>query len=162
LPQIWISPSIFLPIPILFYRNLSFDYSFNFNFFFPIFSDHTAKTIKLKIKQVERSTRCWKMNYNAITTSLSNNTLNFLGGKWKTYMPPPLHYFKVNICPLPLPHFASIFFAKRAMLRVKIYISLSFFRCRVKFYFWIYSFAILSFFLCCKTNQANQYEIKCM
>jgi hypothetical protein len=25
-------------------------------------------------------------------------------------MPPPLLYFKVNICPLPLPHFASIFF----------------------------------------------------
>jgi hypothetical protein len=23
----------------------------------------------------------------------------------------PLPYFKVNICPLPLPHFASIFFA---------------------------------------------------
>ena len=26
-------------------------------------------------------------------------------------MPPPLPYFKVNICPFPLPHFASIFFA---------------------------------------------------
>ena len=25
--------------------------------------------------------------------------------------PPPLPYFKVSICPLPLPHFASIFFA---------------------------------------------------
>jgi hypothetical protein len=24
---------------------------------------------------------------------------------------PPLPYFKVNICPFPLPHFASIFFA---------------------------------------------------
>jgi hypothetical protein len=23
---------------------------------------------------------------------------------------PPLPYFKVNICPFPLPHFASIFF----------------------------------------------------
>ena len=30
---------------------------------------------------------------------------------FKQYMPPPLPYFKVNICPLPLPHFASIFFA---------------------------------------------------
>ena len=30
---------------------------------------------------------------------------------FKTYMPPPLPYFKVNICPLPLPHFSSIFFA---------------------------------------------------
>jgi hypothetical protein len=29
----------------------------------------------------------------------------------KKYMPPPLPYFKVNICPLPLPHFASIFFS---------------------------------------------------
>jgi hypothetical protein len=26
------------------------------------------------------------------------------------YMPPPLLYFKVNICPFLLPHFASIFF----------------------------------------------------
>ena len=30
---------------------------------------------------------------------------------FKKYMPSPLPYFKVNICPLPLPHFASIFFA---------------------------------------------------
>jgi hypothetical protein len=30
---------------------------------------------------------------------------------FKKYMPPPLPYFKVNICPLPLPHFPSIFFA---------------------------------------------------
>ena len=29
----------------------------------------------------------------------------------KKCMPPPLPYFKVNICPLPLPHFATIFFA---------------------------------------------------
>jgi hypothetical protein len=27
------------------------------------------------------------------------------------YMSPPLPYFKVNICPFPLPHFGSIFFA---------------------------------------------------
>jgi hypothetical protein len=30
---------------------------------------------------------------------------------FKKYMPPPLPYFKVNICLLPLPHFTSIFFA---------------------------------------------------
>jgi hypothetical protein len=30
---------------------------------------------------------------------------------FKKYMPPPPPYFKVNICPLLLPHFASIFFA---------------------------------------------------
>ena len=30
---------------------------------------------------------------------------------FKRYMPPPLPYFKVNIYPFPLPHFASIFFA---------------------------------------------------
>ena len=29
----------------------------------------------------------------------------------KKYMPPPLPYFKVNIYPFPLPHFASVFFA---------------------------------------------------
>jgi hypothetical protein len=27
----------------------------------------------------------------------------------KKYMLPPLPYFKVKICPFPLPHFASIF-----------------------------------------------------
>jgi hypothetical protein len=37
---------------------------------------------------------------------IENATVSF-----KKYMPPPLPYFKVNICPLPLPHFASIFFA---------------------------------------------------
>jgi hypothetical protein len=30
---------------------------------------------------------------------------------FKKYMPPLLPYFKVNTCPFPLPHFASIFFA---------------------------------------------------
>jgi hypothetical protein len=30
---------------------------------------------------------------------------------FKTCMPPPLPYFKVSICPFPLPHFASICFA---------------------------------------------------
>ena len=30
---------------------------------------------------------------------------------FKKYMPPTLPYFKVNIYPFPLPHFASIFFA---------------------------------------------------
>ena len=30
---------------------------------------------------------------------------------FKKCMPPPLPYFKVNIYPFPLPHFASIFFA---------------------------------------------------
>ena len=30
---------------------------------------------------------------------------------FKTYMSPPLPYFKVNIYPFPLPHFASIYFA---------------------------------------------------
>jgi hypothetical protein len=30
---------------------------------------------------------------------------------FKKYMPPPLPYLKVDICPFPLPLFASIFFA---------------------------------------------------
>ena len=34
-------------------------------------------------------------------------------------MPPPLPYFKVNICPLPLPHFASIFFRLFVILSQK-------------------------------------------
>ena len=30
---------------------------------------------------------------------------------FKNYMPPPLPYFKINIYPFPLPHYASIVFA---------------------------------------------------
>ena len=30
---------------------------------------------------------------------------------FKKYLPPPLPYFKVNVYPFPLPHFASLFFA---------------------------------------------------
>jgi hypothetical protein len=41
---------------------------------------------------------------------------------FKRYMPPPLPYFKVNICPLPLPHFASIFFAYLWSFRWRNYI----------------------------------------
>ena len=41
---------------------------------------------------------------------------------FKKYMPPPLLYFKVNICLLPLPHFASIFFAYLWPLRWPNYI----------------------------------------
>ena len=32
----------------------------------------------------------------------------------KKYMTPPFPYFKVNICPLPLPHVTSIFFNRRS------------------------------------------------
>ena len=38
------------------------------------------------------------------------------------YMPPPLLYFKVNIYPFPLPHFASIFFAYLWLFRWPNYI----------------------------------------
>ena len=41
---------------------------------------------------------------------------------FKKYMPPPLPYFKVNICPFPLPHFASIFFAYLRSFRWPNYI----------------------------------------
>jgi hypothetical protein len=37
----------------------------------------------------------------SISTSMSQALVSF-----KKYMPPPLPFFKVNICPLPLPHFA--------------------------------------------------------
>ena len=43
---------------------------------------------------------------------------------FKKYMPPPLPYFKVNIYPFPLPHFASIFFAYLWSFRWPNYISL--------------------------------------
>ena len=41
---------------------------------------------------------------------------------FKKYIPPPLPDFKVNICPLPLPHFASIFFAYLGSFRWPNYI----------------------------------------
>jgi hypothetical protein len=37
-------------------------------------------------------------------------------------MPHPLPYFKVDICPFPLPHFASIFFAYLRSFRCPNYI----------------------------------------
>ena len=44
-----------------------------------------------------------------LSLSLSLFFLFFSGSV--TDMPPPLPYFKVNVCPFTLPHFASIFFA---------------------------------------------------
>ena len=41
---------------------------------------------------------------------------------FKKYMPPTLPYFKVNICPFPLPHFASIFLAYLRSFRWPNYI----------------------------------------
>jgi hypothetical protein len=41
---------------------------------------------------------------------------------FKKYMPPPLPYFKVNICPVPLPHLALIFFANLWSFRWPNYI----------------------------------------
>jgi hypothetical protein len=41
---------------------------------------------------------------------------------FQKYMPPPLPYFKVNICPFPLLHFASIFFSYLCSFRWPNYI----------------------------------------
>jgi hypothetical protein len=48
-----------------------------------------------------------------ISTLLSDilTILDYTLVSFKKCMPPPLPYFKVNICPFPLPHFALIFFA---------------------------------------------------
>jgi hypothetical protein len=59
-----------------------------------------------KILLIERTT-IRMVNYNQQQYTLEAQALV----SFKKYMPPPLPYFKVNICPLPLPHFASIFFA---------------------------------------------------
>jgi hypothetical protein len=45
------------------------------------------------------------INRFALLTFMAQALVSF-----KKNMPPPLPYFKVNICPFPLPHFASIFF----------------------------------------------------
>ena len=60
----------------------------------------------------------WKVNEYYSTTYIISFRVHFFKNKchfisqalvsFKKYMPPPLPYFKVNICPLPLPHFASI------------------------------------------------------
>jgi hypothetical protein len=42
---------------------------------------------------------------------------------FKKYMPPPLPYFKVNICPFPLSHFASICFTYLWFFRWPNYIA---------------------------------------
>jgi hypothetical protein len=57
----------------------------------------------------------FKTPFFLVSKSISNGpevTIRFSAlVSFKKYMPPPLPYFKVNVCPLPLPHFASIFFA---------------------------------------------------
>ena len=53
------------------------------------------------IEQVSLFSRLWH-----VSRVLPQALVSF-----KKYMPPPLPYFKVNICRFPLPHFASIFFA---------------------------------------------------
>jgi hypothetical protein len=50
---------------------------------------------------------CWPLYSLSLDLQLSFPAL----ASFKKYMPPPLPYFKVNICRLPLPHFASTFFA---------------------------------------------------
>ena len=47
-------------------------------------------------------------NYNDLHLTVFTTGTCFIQ---KIYAPPPLPYFKVNICLFPLPHFASIFFA---------------------------------------------------
>jgi hypothetical protein len=52
---------------------------------------------------------CIRFNDSLSCTSDTTETQALVS--FKKYMPPPLPYFKVNICLFPLPHFASIFFA---------------------------------------------------
>ena len=54
----------------------------------------------------------WSVKYYKILPLQTVWRLHITGTCFiQKYMPPPLPYFKVNICPFPLPHFASIFFA---------------------------------------------------
>ena len=55
--------------------------------------------------------RCTRYNFIWSSWSILLGFLPQALVSFKTYMSPPLPYFKVNICPLPLPHYASIFFA---------------------------------------------------
>ena len=57
------------------------------------------------------SVKSWlKLSYGLGTAYRRASTAQALVS-FKKYMPHPLPYFKVNICPFPLPHFDSIFFA---------------------------------------------------
>ena len=58
-----------------------------------------AKRFQSRRSKCEKLTDAWQ---RMVTQALVS---------FKKYMPPPLPYFKVNICHYPLLHFASIFFA---------------------------------------------------
>jgi hypothetical protein len=68
-------------------------------------------------KDQKKGKKIWGEGVPELSSKGRNNFPDDLGFypqalvSFKKYMPPPLPYFKVNICPLPLPHFASIFFA---------------------------------------------------
>ena len=75
-----------------------------------IFSDSPLVThhreVKTKTWLIDRQNNVSEWNNMSTCGFISQALVSF-----KKYMPPPLPYFKVNIYPFPLPHFASIFLA---------------------------------------------------
>jgi hypothetical protein len=88
------------------------------HFYFNAIKDWNSLPIPLKSTKNFRSFKSGvkefifnrPQNYN-VYPLLSDDVNSQALVSFKKYMPPPLPYFKVNTCPLPLPHFASIFFA---------------------------------------------------
>jgi hypothetical protein len=68
-------------------------------------SGHVIVTLYIFIEVIMKISRR-EQNNRPYIPSYTQALVSF-----KKYMLPPLPYFKVNICPFPLPHFASIFFA---------------------------------------------------
>ena len=71
-------------------------------------------TVEIKIKWIIRKPMSYENTYRDDTSLKYVCSQAFITQalvSFKKYMPPPLPYFKVNICTFPVPHFASIFFA---------------------------------------------------
>ena len=70
------------------------------------YNNRTEKLLKLEPKKIQKSDENLRAELTHILLIRPQALVSF-----KKCMPPPLPYFKVNICPFPLPYFASIFFA---------------------------------------------------
>jgi hypothetical protein len=98
----WHFRNIFIPSPIVFFILKSDWFSGLLNRTI----DSDIKVLNHVLLTLASAHDKQKSKYFANNKSVESQALV----SFKKYMPPPLPYFKVNICPFPLPHFASIFF----------------------------------------------------
>jgi hypothetical protein len=95
-----------------FFTFLKFWISWNFFENFEILWNFWNLIFFLNFKSFWKILKFWNLDpFLYIVWVLLNEKVTQTLFSFKKYMHPPLPYFKVNICPLPIPHFASIFFA---------------------------------------------------